>query len=276
MTVAFNGKHIQNQSDTLVVIFQGVFTKTNEAYATRIVNGQMPDENVKNLHSYYHFMKVSMRNETRDYLYLEDYYSKLYGWYLFDNGRFIYEELSAQLNEFIEKHGYKHVYLVGSSKGGVGAILMALHCPSVEQVYTMVPDLRISTDGFGESGRRLFFNQDAAFEKQVKTIFEGEEIFKAFKKQEKKARFFFFTGVRDYGFRPVTAFHNKLINDFQAESHLLILPTPEPHSPLIKNHSNLMNHLIQNIDKDVPWEADEFTSVSKHAHIATYKTIGMK
>ncbi|MBA3925425.1 hypothetical protein [Listeria rustica] len=276
MAVTLNGKHIQNQSDTLVVIFQGVFTKTNEAYADRIVQKQIPDEEVKNLHSYYHFMKVSMRNEARDYLYLEDYYSQLYGWYLFDHGRFIYEELSEQLSRFIKDQGYRHVYLVGSSKGGVGAIMMALHCPEIDNVYTMVPDLRISTTGFGESGRHLFFNQDAAFEAEVKTIFEREKTFEKFAKFDKKARFFFFTGVRDYGFRPVTDFHNKLMDDFQAESHLLILPTPEPHSPLIKNHPNLMNHLIQNIDREVPWEADEFTSVSKNVHIATYKTIGMK
>ncbi|EUJ52472.1 hypothetical protein [Listeria fleischmannii] len=166
MSVALHGKHIKNNSDTLVVIFQGVFTKTNEAYADKIVNKQIPNEAVKDLHGYYHFMKVSGRNEERDYLYLQDYYSNLYGWYLFDHGRFIYKELSKKLNAFIREHGYKHVYLVGSSKGGVGAILMALHCPAVEKVFTMVPDLKISTDGFGESGRKLFYNNDAEFEKK--------------------------------------------------------------------------------------------------------------
>ncbi|MBC2002160.1 hypothetical protein HCA78_00170 [Listeria booriae] len=275
-TTALHGAHIQNNSDTLVIIFQGVFTKTNEAYATNIMEGRIPDKDVKNLHSYYHFMKISERNDTRDYLYLEDYYSRLYGWYTFDNGKFIYEELSDELSQFIDAHGYKHVYVVGSSKGGVGAILMALHCPQIERVFTMVPDIRISTDGFGDSGRKLFFNENEVFEKRVKTMFEKQDIFKRLEKRENKPKFFFFTGVRDYGFKPLTNLHQKLRKEYDVESHLLIMPTPEPHSPLIKNHPNLMNYLIQNMDKERLWEDDEFTSVSPNAHIATYKTIGMK
>lgn len=276
MSVALHGKHIKNNSDTLVVIFQGVFTKTNETYADKIVNKQIPDEAVKDLHGYYHFMKVSGRNEERDYLYLQDYYSNLYGWYLFDHGRFIYKELSKKLNAFIREHGYKHVYLVGSSKGGVGAILMALHCPAVEKVFTMVPDLKISTDGFGESGRKLFYNNDAEFEKKVKGIFENPSILRDIKIRSSKPIFYFFTGVRDYGFKPVSNFHRRLVEQLRIESHLLVMPTPEPHSPLIKNHPNLMNHIIQNLDKKIPWEDDEFTSLSKNVHVATYKTIGMK
>ncbi|WP_439443865.1 alpha/beta hydrolase-fold protein [Listeria aquatica] len=276
MTVRLQGKYIKNNSNTLVVIFQGVFTKTNEAYADKVVRGEISEQTVKNLHGYYHFMKVSERNPTRDYFYLEDYYSNLYGWYLFDHERFIYEELSSQLSQFIQKHHYKHVYLVGSSKGGVGAIILALHCPEVEKVFTMVPDLKISTDTFGASGRSLFFNNDPVFEKQVKTIFENKALFNELDKRDETPAFFFFTGVRDYGFKAITSFHRKLQEEYQVESHILVMPTPEPHSPLIKNHPNLMNHLIQNLDKELPWEEDEFTSVSSFSHIATYKAIGMK
>lgn len=276
MVVQLQGEHIKNHSDTLVVILQGVFTKTNEAYADKVVRGEISDQAVKTLHGYYHFRKVSERNKERDYFYLQDYYSSLYGWYLFDHGRFIYQELSFALSKFIQEHDYRHVYVVGSSKGGAGAIILALHCPEVEKVFTMVPDLKISTDAFGASGRALFFNNDPIFEKQVKTIFENQMILNELEGRDKKPTFFYFTGVRDYGFKAITNFHRKLQEKFEIESHLLVMPTPEPHSPLIKNHPNLMNHLIQSLDKKVPWEEDEFTSVSPFVHIATYKSIGMK
>ncbi|EGO2713259.1 hypothetical protein IDE33_002833, partial [Enterococcus faecalis] len=160
MEVRFEGKHIQNDSDTLIIVLQGVFSKTNEMYAKKVAEGYISAETVKNLHNYYHFMKLSQNNATRDYLYLQDYYSELYGWYVFDNGKFIYKELRKLIKQFIIKNNYKKVYLVGSSKGGAGAILMALHNEFIDKVFVMVPDLRISTDGFGDSGKQLFFNND--------------------------------------------------------------------------------------------------------------------
>ncbi|PEH49702.1 hypothetical protein [Enterococcus faecium] len=276
MEVMIEGKHIKNNSDTLVIVLQGVFSKTNEMYAKSIVNGQIDEESVKNLHNYYHFMKLSQRNDKRDYLYLKDYYSKLYGWYIFDHGKFIYEELSQKIEQLIMENNYKKVYLVGSSKGGAGSILMALHNKFIDKVFAMVPDLRISTDGFGDSGKDLFFNNDKLFEEQVKNIFNNDIIFKDMKYATKKTSFYFFTGVRDYGFKELVNFHRKLNEVLDIHSQLLIMPTPEPHNPLIKNHTKLVTSLIQRLDQDILWNEDEFTSVSDNVHIATYKAIGMQ
>lgn len=276
MGIRINGKHINNGSDTLVIVLQGVFSKTNEMYAKKIIKNQITNESVKNLHEYYHFMKLSQKSEDRDYLYLQDYYSKLYGWYIFDNGKFIYTELSKKIEQFIRKNNYKKIYLIGSSKGGAGAILMALHNNFIDKVFAMVPDLRISTDGFGDSGKHLFFNDDKIFEEQVKNIFKSDTIFEYVEHAIKKPNFYFFTGVRDYGFKELVNFHRKLNEKLNINSQLLILPTPELHNPLIKNHTNLVTSLIQNLDQEKIWREDEFTSVASNVHIATYKAIGMK
>lgn len=277
MSIRFEGKHIQNGSSTLVVVMQGAFTKINQDYADKVSAGSIPSEAVKKVHQYYHFMKLSQRGLSADFFYLEDYYSGLYGWYLFDNGRFIYEEISQHLTKMIQQHGYTRVILIGSSKGGAGAVTLGLTNPYIDDVFCLVPDLTISVHPFGNSGKKLFFGGDPDFEAQVMRFFKTEQPFAHLEEKKKNVQFHFFTGVRDYGFQAISQFRRVLTEKYGINNHLMIMPTPEAHSPLIKGHNNLMNELmIDLIQGREMYRTDYFTAVAEATYIVTYKAIGIK
>ncbi|MBC2324831.1 hypothetical protein [Listeria booriae] len=273
MDIRFEGKHIKRESDTLIVVFQGAFTKFNEEYANRIVAGEISPESVQNVHTYYHFYKLSEQFSQHDFFFVEDYYSHLCGWYMFDHGNLIIQAFNDKLSQFICNHGYKEVILIGSSKGGVASTLYGLINPYVTKVFGMVPDLRISTAPYGESGRELFFNNDAKLEEKVKD-FSG--LLSDYPVTIANKKFYFYTGIRDYGFQSLVKLNKHLYMEYGYDSHLIIMPTADTHSPLIKEHSNLINRIIDDIIHDSPLEDELFLELGGNIYLSTYPAIGRK
>lgn len=275
--VRFQGKHIQNDSDTLIVVFQGAFTKFKEEYITKIFTGIIPQKEVEKTHQYYHFMKLSQTFKTVDFFYLEDYYNGLYGWYLMENGRFIFNEISDCLTAFIQRYNYKRVLLMGSSKGGVGAILVGLTSPLIDEVFCMVPDLRISTEMLGEHANFNFFKGNSEFEDKVKNLFKNDQIFSVLKNKQKETRFTFLTGVRDHGFGDLANFTMKLTKQKNIHSKMYIIPTPELHNALIKNHTGLIYEIINTyIQKSSEIDPSLVIKVDHSTYIITYKGVGLQ
>ncbi|CAM4066295.1 hypothetical protein LIBO111022_02825 [Listeria booriae] len=273
IAIRFEGKHIKRGSDTLIVVFQGAFTKFNEEYANKIVAGTVSPESIQDTHTYYHFHKLSEQITQLDFFFIEDYYSQLYGWYMFDHGELIIRSFNDKLSQFICKHNYKEVVLIGSSKGGVGSTLYGLINPYVTKVFGMVPDLRISTAPYGESGRKLFFNNDANFEKKVKD-FQG--LLSSYPVTVENKKFYFYTGMRDYGFQQLVELNKYLYRKYGYDSHLIIMPTPDSHGPLIKEHANLINHIIHDVINDIPLENELFLELGGNIYLSTYPAIGKK
>lgn len=204
--VRFQGKHIQNDSDTLIVVFQGAYTKLKEEYITKVFQGVIPQEEVEKAHLQYHFFKLSDTFKTVDFFFLEGYYNKLYGWYMMEHGRFIFNEISDHLTNFIKEYNYKRVVLIGSSKGGVGAILIGLTNPLIDEVFCMIPDLRVNTEPLGDLANLNLFMGNSKFKDQVKNIFKNEQLFSLLDAKKKETEFTFLTGVHDYGFQDLANF----------------------------------------------------------------------
>ncbi|MBA3925489.1 hypothetical protein [Listeria rustica] len=273
MDIRFEGKHINKGSDTVIIVFQGAFTKLNKDYADQIVAGTVTQESVKAEHSRYHFYKLSEQFSEPDFFFIEDYYSHLYGWYMFDHGNLIIQEFNNKLSEFICKHNYKEVILIGSSKGGVASILYGLINPYVTKIFGMVPDLNISTAPYGESGKKLFFNNDTNFEDNVKDF---SSLLSNYPVTIENKKFYYYTGIRDYGFRQLIELNKYLCKDDRYDSHLIIMPTADTHSPLLKGHINLITHIVDTVIHDRPLEDELFLDVGRQVYLSTYPAIAKK
>jgi cephalosporin-C deacetylase-like acetyl esterase len=77
-------------------------------------------------------------------LFVKDYYSRCYGWYVMDRGRFIHHEINAALTDFQEKRGYDRVVTFGSSKGGTAAVVYGMMNAHITHTFALVPPNRAS------------------------------------------------------------------------------------------------------------------------------------
>ncbi|SQC56805.1 Uncharacterised protein [Listeria newyorkensis] len=192
---------------------------------------------------------------------------------MFDNGNLIIQEFNNKLSKFICKHNYKEVILIGSSKGGVGSTLYGLINPYVTKVFGMVPDLRISTPAYGKSGQKLFFNNNIGFEEKVRDF---PKLLSDYSVAIENKKFYYYTGIRDYGFRQLIELNKYLCKEYNYDSHLIVMPTADTHSPLIKNHTNLINHIIDTVVHECPLDDELFLEVGGNVYLSTYLAIAKK
>ncbi|MFT3658936.1 hypothetical protein [Staphylococcus ureilyticus] len=136
-----HGKLIENNSENLTIIFQSAGRISHDLF-DRILEGYSVEDEVKSAHEKYTWFKFSNENYS-DYYFIEDYYSKSYGWYMFDEGENIIEKINSELTNLIISKGYKNVTTYGSSKGGTAAILYGLINPYINNVFSLVPQVHV-------------------------------------------------------------------------------------------------------------------------------------
>ena len=134
-------KFIDNGSGILIIMFQSVGQIPKDQFKN-ILENTVSDEEIEKYHSKYNYMKIVRENPQFDYLFVQDYYSRSYGWYLVDSGKFIFNELNDDLEEFTKK--YEYVYAFGSSKGGSGALIYGNLNKYITHTFALVPQIEIA------------------------------------------------------------------------------------------------------------------------------------
>ncbi|WP_192978114.1 hypothetical protein [Mammaliicoccus vitulinus] len=227
-------KLVNNNKKDLIIIFQSAGRIPKETFE-RITNNDVSKDEVKKLHEKYTWFKFSEFDYV-DYLFLEDYYSKSYGWYMFDSGRSIIEELNKELHEFISKKNYKNVTAYGSSKGGTGALIYGIKNPLINNVFALVPQIHAVDyiDQKLSAFKKLFFpNDDKTTENYFNNIFFNEELYQ--ESNYRNTNIYVYTGVGDEQFNEALKF-NKYLNDKNINNNIIINSSLKRHNEIVMDN----------------------------------------
>lgn len=239
--------HIKNNSNKLIIIFQSVGQIPAEEF-DKILNGEVSSEQIKNYHSNYNYMKIAVKNSSFDYLFIKDYYSQCYRWYIVDSGEFIVNKLNEELTEFLCNNKYKYVYAFGSSKGASGALIYGNINKYITHVLALVPQIEIAKFINGAFGRYkdLFFNNKVEFEREVDNF-----LYKIYsiKNIYDKKKIYLYSGMYDNQVQQILKLYNISIKNGY-EMRLLFNRTDEKHTPLVINHLPLLEDILFNLNDD--------------------------
>lgn len=236
------GKLINNNSRKLTIIFQSA-GRIPEDILDKILLKQISREEVASYHQRYNWGKITTSKDT-DYLFLEDYFSDSYGWYMVDSGKDIIAEFNQHLSEFIDQHQYEEVITFGSSKGGTGALLYGLLNPKITTVFSVVPQINSIKyiNKHMNKYKSLFFPEpDAAMEKHLDNIFYNPKLYKD--NHHKNTTIYFYTGLGDDQFNEILEFQHYLTGKVKSNT-IIINSSQKKHTPLVVDNVAFIHDLL--------------------------------
>ncbi|MDU0452556.1 hypothetical protein [Staphylococcus chromogenes] len=228
------GTLIDNNSSNLTIVFQSAGRISIELF-DKILEGKALNSEVKQAHEKYTWFKFSKDNYS-DYYYIEDYYSESYGWYMFDKGRSIFEEINQDITELIKNRNYINVTTYGSSKGGTAALLFGLINPLINNVFSLVPQIHVIKyiDKKLPKYKKLFFpEENKEIENYFEEIFFNEDLY--LENNIKNTNLFFYTGINDEQFDDLLKlFH--LLEKKNINNNIIINSSFKKHNDIVMDN----------------------------------------
>lgn len=236
-----------NNNKKLIIIFQSAGRIPMDIFP-KIKNNQVTDSEVKQYHKKYNWLKFTKKYIGADFLIIEDYYSKSYGWYMLDQGEFIYEKLNKEISSFLEQRNYRKVIAFGSSKGGTGALLYGMLNKHITHVFAMVPQIKVATyiNKYYTEYRDLFFGENFTEQKvtQIDSLLFSDKV----KLNQKNTIFYIYTGINDDQFNDILKYSNYL-KEITKSNNLIINISEEKHSPIVTNNTDFVYNLLEAISE---------------------------
>lgn len=259
-----HGKHFQNGRKTLVIVFQNAAKPLNEAIPD-IYSKKLSQTDISKMHEQYTWIKFAKKCNKADYLFVKDHFSSVYGWYLMDEGKFIYEEFNEQLTTFIKKNNYERVISFGSSKGGTGALLYGLINPFITDVFSLVPQINVSTfiNKLCPNEKSLFFHNNLEFEKKVNDMFYSSNLYKVYS----RTNINFYTGIQDIQFYNLLEYR-KFLKDKNIGSNFYLNRSDEKHTRLVNQYTDFIYGFLEDLIEEEDRRTNRLTyQVSKDCFI---------
>lgn len=238
----FRYKEVKNGSDKLVIVFQSAGRLSTEVL-DKIIDNKISEEEVIKCHQKYNWMKLS-RNKYADFLYIEDYYSRSYGWYMVNEGKLIIEQINNEISEYIKKNNYKEVTTFGSSKGGTAALLYGIINKNINNVFALVPQIEVITylDTYMKKYKKLLFpNKDEKFENMLNNIFFNEKLYSIF-----NSNIYIYTGVNDNEFNNAIKLDNYIKHNYR-NINTIVNISNKKHTPLVVDNTEFIYEMLESI-----------------------------
>ncbi|EUJ23611.1 hypothetical protein HB852_11180 [Listeria grandensis] len=260
-----HGRHLKNGSKHLILVFQSVSKKVLDEVPS-VLNGTADHAKIKKLHERYNWMNFCMDYKESDYLFVQDCFSDSYGWYLFDGGKAIYNELNEELEQFITKHGYEKVIAFGSSKGGTGALVYGVLNRYITDVFALVPQVKVSSfiDRYHPTEKEAFYRGNTALEGEIDTFFFNSKNYQP--DVIKNTTFHLYTGKNDMQFAELMALKDYL-QEQDVRVKVIINSYRKSHSPLVTEHTNLIYRTIRDINESRPFGFPELIRLNDDAYM---------
>ncbi|KGL39087.1 hypothetical protein BMT55_00860 [Listeria newyorkensis] len=260
-----HGRHLKNGSKHLILVFQSVSKKILDEIPS-VLDGTADHAKIKKLHERYNWMNFCMDYKESDYLFVQDYFSDSYGWYLFDGGKAIYNELNQELEQFIKKHGYEKVIAFGSSKGGTGALVYGVLNPYITDVFSLVPQVKVSNfiDRYHATEKEAFYRGNTELEEEVDTFFFDPKNYQ--QEAIKNTTFHLYTGKNDMQFAELMAFKDYL-QAHNVRVKMIVNSFRKSHSPLVTEHTELVYQTIRDINESRTLTSPELIRLNDDAYM---------
>ncbi|MBC1499186.1 hypothetical protein HB943_01135 [Listeria weihenstephanensis] len=260
-----HGRHLKNGSKHLILVFQPVKKEVLEA-VSEVLKGSADHEQIKKAHERYSWMNFALDYKESDYLFVQDYFSESFGWYLFDGGKAMYEALNEELEQFIEKMGYEKVTAFGSSKGGTGALVYGVLNKYVTDVFALVPQVKVSTfiNKYHPNEKEAFYRGNEKLEQEMDQFFFDERHYVS--EAVKNTNFYLYTGKHDMQFQDVMALKD-LLQNHDIRTVLIVNTSKKTHSPLVVEHTDFVYQTLQNINENRVLQSAELTRLNDDAYV---------
>ncbi|WP_201627273.1 hypothetical protein [Psychrobacter immobilis] len=258
-------KLINNNRKELVIVFQSAGRITLELF-DKIINNDVELSEVKKAHEKYSWYKLK-ENTYVDYLYLEDFYSKSYGWYMFDEGNSIIDKLNLHLERFIIDNKYKKVTAFGSSKGGTGALLYGIKNPYINRVFSVVPQIHSVQyiDTYFEKYKKLFFpKDDIDNEEYFNNIFYNEDLY--CEENYRNTSVYIYTGVGDEQFQAALDFNN-FLGKKNIDNNIIINSSQKKHTPIVMDNVPFVRSALKIIHNGDVMRGPRLFNVDRRSYI---------
>lgn len=129
-----------NHAKKVIVVFQG---KQASLELIHSMENKITHKTTSELfqHDKYQFFKYSKKNKDYDFIFLEDDFNFIHGWYMTNYGKMIYKNLQYFLS--LLSKNYEEIHLIGSSKGGYGAYHTGKDLDFVKSITLIAPVLEV-------------------------------------------------------------------------------------------------------------------------------------
>ncbi|MBC1795849.1 hypothetical protein HCA55_03880 [Listeria booriae] len=260
-----HGRHLKNGSKHLILVFQPVKKEVLEV-VSEVLSGSANHEQIKKAHERYSWLNFATDYKESDYLFVQDYFSESFGWYLFDSGKVIYEELNKELEQFIERMGYEKITAFGSSKGGTGALVYGILNKYVTDVFALVPQVKVSTfiNKYHRHEKKAFYRGNERLEQEIDQFFFDEKHYS--NETMKNTNFYLYTGKNDMQFKDVLALKD-LLQKHDIRTVLIVNTSKKTHSPLVIEHTDFVYGTLQDINENRALQNRELTRLNDDAYL---------
>ncbi|MBC2149675.1 hypothetical protein [Listeria booriae] len=260
-----HGRHLKNGSKHLIIVFQSV-SKNILGEIASVLDGTADHAKIKKLHERYNWMNFCMDYKESDYLFVQDYFSDSYGWYLFDGGKAIYNELNQELERFIERYDYEKVIAFGSSKGGTGALVYGVLNRYITDVFSLVPQVKVSSfiNRYHPAEKEAFYRGNVALEDELDNFFFEPKNYES--KAFLQTHFYFYTGKNDMQFNELILLKERL-REIGAKTSIIFNTEKKTHSPLVTEHTAFIYQTLKNIDAGQELQFNELTKLSEDTYV---------
>lgn len=228
---------INNASKNLVIIFQSAGTLTPEMFES-IQNNTVEEGVIDKAHERYNWFKLT-DYDFSDFLFVQDNYSNAFGWYLFDNGKYIFDQINKELSTFIKNKNYERVTSFGSSKGGTAALLFGIQNPYITDVFSLVPQIHVVDyieKHLSKYKNVMFPVHDEKFECKINQVFFNKKIFN---KKNKNTNIFVYTGLNDEQFPDLINFE-KTIPSYFERFKIIVNTSDKEHTPMVVSNKRFI------------------------------------
>ena len=241
----FKYKHINNNSNVLLIVFQSGGRLPIEAL-NGVLNNTISQEEISEYHSKYNWFKLT-KNKKVDFLFIEDHFSKAYGWYIVDSGKLIYEKFNRDLEELLSRYNYKTTIAFGSSKGGYGALLYGLINSKINTVFTLVPQIEAVTyiNNHYIRWKSLFFpEKDRNLELKINNIFFDDELFKGREEVIFNTNLYLYTGIGDEQYQQQIKFY-EFYNGKIRNKNLIVNTSNDNHGAIVVDNQDFVYAMLK-------------------------------
>jgi hypothetical protein len=131
-----------NNAKKCIVVFQSNWAFENEIHESE---NKITHKLTSNLfrHNVYQFYQFAQRNIEFDFIFLEDDYNYIYGWFMTNYGTMIYPNIQRFIRKL--KENYAEIHLLGASKGGYGAYHTGKDMEEVDSITAIAPILKVES-----------------------------------------------------------------------------------------------------------------------------------
>ncbi len=257
-------EHINNGRRALIIVFQTAATISDDD-RRRIAERNIEASEVARLHEKYKWWNLTKEYPQADYLFVSDYYSQSFGWYVMDSGEWFHREWNAELEHFLEKASYERVIAFGTSKGGSAALLYGMMNRHISHVFSCVPQIEIATYWrtylphlidliLGETDPDLR-------ERELNELFWDDSI----RQHVQHTKFLLYTGVCDNQFDQLMKFRREW--DGPAPLNIILNTSDEIHGAIVSKHRDLIHEVLFSLVEDRPISHTQLAPFSEDVHV---------